>query len=80
MKVRTRISSEEGMRQTILRAIRSHNETPMIEMPPACCTIDEDIAFAAGPDGAGLKGPQEASSSGILGPAPRRFFMEVAHA
>ncbi len=81
MKIRTRTEDQEGMRQTIARAMLRNEERIFLSrcaeaMPPACETIDEDIAFAAVPEDS----MRPDSPHGLLAPAPRRFFGEVAHA
>lgn len=68
MKIRTRTENEEGMRQTILRAL--NHQPPREELPPAGETIDEDIAFAAVAEES--RGLQD-FPSGLLAPSPRPF-------
>ncbi len=75
MKIRTRTEDQEGMRQTIMRALGKPPRRE--ELPPAGETIDEDIAFAAVPEDS----MRPDSPHGLLAPAPRPFSCrEVAHA
>lgn len=65
MKIRTKASHAEGMRQTIIRAIRGMHERNIraqqeraraLAMPPAASTIDEDLLFS-GRNRPGRKSP-----------------------